>query len=306
MSSFSFSGASRSGLGVVVLLACGGGLFAQTVSHKPSASATDPVVISAGGEHLRASQFEALLKGAPAANQAAMESHKRAVADQLGKMMALVDEAHRQGLDQNPEFKAQMMLARDNALAKALVDKLQQQATPSDAQAKAYYDAHQSEFAQMKVRHILIGDSETKGGPSPRTAAQALAKAQSIEAQLQKGANFATLAKADSDDPGSKAKGGELGEIVPGQTVPEFDAALKNLPVGKISPPIHTRFGYHIVEVEARTTMPFEKAKPEIVQQLTSESVSKAIDQIAANEHVSINSSYFGPDTAPAAVPAQK
>lgn len=283
-----------------------GALLAQTPAKPPAAhstkqagaaaaSAADPVVISVGTAQIRASQFNALINAAPPENQAAMKANKRAVADELGKMLALVQEAQRRGLDQDATFRAQMMLARDNALAKAVVDKLQASATPTDAQAKAYYDAHLSEFGQTKVKHILVGDNEVQGSPNARTQADALAKVSQLEAKLKAGGDFAALAKSDSDDPGSKDKGGELGEVAPGQTVPEFDTAIKTLAIGQVSEPVHTRFGYHIIVVESRDTVPFEQAKSSITDQLTTQAVGSEIDKIAANAHINVSESYFGP-----------
>lgn len=282
-------------LGVALALASGAVLMAQSKPAASPAKPADPVVISAGGEQIRASQFNALIQAAPAENQAAMMANKRAVADELGKMLALVSEAHRQGLDQAPNFQAQMMLARDNALAKSVVDKLQATAVPTDAQIQAYYTAHATEFGQTKVRHILVGDNESAGGPNPRTQAEALAKANQLAAKLKAGGDFAAIAKTDSDDPGSKDKGGELGEVSPGQTVPEFDAAITKLPVGQVSDPVHTRFGYHIIQVEGRSTMPLEQAKPIIQDQLTSQAVNNAVNKIATDAHVVVSDSYFGP-----------
>lgn len=284
-------------LGLAAVLAAAPA-FAQTA--KPAAPA-DPVVITAGTETIRASQLDAIINNAPEQTRSEMQANKRAVADELGKMLALDQEARRRGLDQTSSFKAEMLLARENALAKAVVEKLTAESAPTDAQAKAYYDTHASEFAQTKVRHILIGDNETPNGPNPRTQAEALTRANEIEARLKKGEDFAAVAKEVSDDPGSKDKGGELGEISPGQTVPEFDAAIAKLPIGQVSEPVHTRFGYHIIEVEARTTVPFDQAKSSIEQQLSNKAVSDAIDHIATNAHVTLNDSYFGP--APAGTP---
>lgn len=292
-------------VGTLVAAAGSGWLGAQTAPAAKSA-ATDPVVISAGAEHLRASQFQALLDAAPAENRKGMESHKRAVADQLGRLLALANEAHRLGLDQQPAFRAQMMLARDNALAKLVVDRLASQAKPTEAQIQAYYTAHASAFTQTKLRHILIGDNESPNAPSQRTPAAALAKAQKVEAELKGGASFAALAKANSDDPGSRDKGGQLDDMTPGETVPEFEKAVDALPVGKVSAPIHTRFGYHIVEVQARTPMPMSEAKPMIEQQLAGEAVGREINRIAATSHLNISDSYFGPELAPqSAAPAK-
>jgi parvulin-like peptidyl-prolyl isomerase len=287
----------RNLLGVMAVAAAAGGiLYAQT----PGRGASDPVVISVGTQQIRASQFNALLAGAPPQSRAAMEANKRVVAEQLAKMLALVDVAHRQGLDQSASFKTEMMLDRDNALAKSEVSHLQATATPTVAQEQAFYQAHAAQFQQTKLRHILIGDNESPGSPSKRTPAEALAKAQKIEAELKAGSNFATIAKAESDDTGSKAKGGELGEISPGETVPEFESAVSKLPVGQISQPIHTRFGYHIVEVESRSTMPFAQAKTQIATQLTQQNITSAIDRIAAGSHTVISSSFFGPAQPPA------
>lgn len=269
--------------------------LAQTAKSATPAAASDPIIITAGAEHIRASQLDALIAAAPDQTRAEMEANKRAVAEELGKMLALDAEAKRQGLDQSPAFKVQMMVARDSALAKAEVEKLQNTAKPTDAQIQSYYTAHAAEFQQTKLRHILVGDNETPNGPNPRTKEAALAKANDVEARLKKGEAFAAVAKETSDDPGSKGKGGELGAISPGQTVPEFESAVAKLPVGQVSEPIHTRFGYHIVEVESRTTVPLTEAKANIEQQLATQTVTDAINKIAADAHVTLNDSYFGP-----------
>ena len=295
----------RRPVGLAGLLLLGSlGLGAQAPAAKAPA-ATDPVVISVGNQQIRASEFMAIIKASPAADQASMLANKRSVADQLSQLLALAQLGQTQGLDQNTDFKAQMLMARSNALAEAMVNKLQAAATPTDAQIQAYYNAHLDAFAQAKVRHILISDNETQGGPSNRTPAQALAKAQQIEAQLKGGADFATLAKSDSDDTGSKAQGGELGEVLPGQTVPEFEAAVQKLPIGQISEPVHTQYGYHIIEVESRGTLPLAQAKADITQELTNEAIQNRVDQVTAAAHVTINDSYFGPEPAPTPAPAK-
>lgn len=111
----------------------------------------------------------------------------------------------------------------------------------SDAQVKAYFDKNHAAFdkpAQVQARHILVANLKT---------------AQKVEADLKSGANFSDEAKKYSIDPGSKDKGGELGQIRHGQMVPSFDAAVFSLPVGVISAPVKSPFGYHIIQVESRT-----------------------------------------------------
>ena len=136
------------------------------------------------------------------------------------------------------------------------------------AEEQAYYNAHQPNYKvdeQVKVRHILIKAT------SPDDAA-AKAKAQGILDQLHHGGNFAELAKKYSDDPGSKANGGELGFIKKGATVPPFEQAAFALEPGQTSGLVKSQFGYHIIQSEAKQsahTRPFDEAKPEILAALT-------------------------------------
>ncbi|AFL87996.1 parvulin-like peptidyl-prolyl isomerase [Terriglobus roseus DSM 18391] len=120
----------------------------------------------------------------------------------------------------------------------------------SDADLQAYYNAHKADYhvdQQVKVRHILIASS------SPATDAAAKAKAQDLLNKIKAGGDFAALAKANSDDPGSKGTGGELGYVkANGAMVPEFQAAAMKLKAGETSDLVKTSFGYHIINAEAR------------------------------------------------------
>jgi foldase protein PrsA len=124
---------------------------------------------------------------------------------------------------------------------------------------KAYYNSHKSQYGQPQtrdVRHILVAKKSL---------------ADSLYAQLKSGANFAKLAKKYSKDPGSAANGGKL-TISKGQTVPAFDKTAFSLKKGELSPPIHTQYGYHIIEalsaVRAAQTTSLSKVESSIKQQL--------------------------------------
>lgn len=92
-------------------------------------------------------------------------------------------------------------------------------------------------MASAKARHILVPDE---------------AECQSLKEQIQGGADFAELAKEHSKCP-SGASGGDLGEFGPGQMVPEFDTVVFNEAVGEVHGPVKTQFGYHLLEITART-----------------------------------------------------
>ncbi len=122
---------------------------------------------------------------------------------------------------------------------------------PTQQDIKAYFAAHQSEYEtpeQARSRHILI---KVDAGADAKTDAAAKAKAEGILKQLQGGANFADLAKKNSDDPGSKDSGGELPFAQHGTMVPEFDKAIFSQKIGEIQI-VKSQFGYHIVQVEER------------------------------------------------------
>ncbi len=138
----------------------------------------------------------------------------------------------------------------------------------SDADLQAYYNAHQAQFQvkeQVKVRHILIAAS---AGADPKADAAARTKATDLLTQIKAGGNFADLASKNSDDPGSKTQGGELGWLDRGKTVPEFDKAAFSLAPGQTSDVIKTQFGYHILQVEDKKTAhtrTLAEVKPEIL-----------------------------------------
>src|SRR5882757_8247490 len=156
----------------------------------------------------------------------------------------------------------------------------------SDAEVQAYYNQHQAQYQikeQVKVRHILIS---VPAGADSKTDAAAKAKAEDILKQIKSGGNFADLASKNSDDPGSKATGGELGWLDRGKTVPEFDKAAFTLAPGQTSDLVKTQFGYHILQVEEKKTAhlrPLTEVKPEIVPVLEQQK-SGAAEQAFAQQ----------------------
>ncbi len=149
----------------------------------------------------------------------------------------------------------------------------------SDADLQAYYNSHLASYQvkdQAKVRHILIA---VPAGADAKTDAAAKAKAEDILKQIKAGGNFAELAAKNSEDPGSKGSGGELGFLSPGQTVPEFDRAAFSLKPGETSDLIHTKFGYHILQVEERQTAhtkPLAEVKADILPIVQQQKVGAA------------------------------
>jgi peptidyl-prolyl cis-trans isomerase C len=144
----------------------------------------------------------------------------------------------------------------------------------TEEDAKKHYDENPTQFVtkeQVRASHILIKPKTDTAGADPnQEKAKAKTKAEDLLKQIKEGADFAELAKANSDCP-SAAKGGDLNFFGKGQMVPPFEKAAFAMETGKISDIVETRFGYHIIKVtdrkEAGTTS-FEEAKTGLIRQL--------------------------------------
>ena len=189
---------------------------------------------------------------------------------------------------------------RTNLVSDGIYRKVTGAAKVSDAEVKTYYDTHSQIYTQPQtrvVRHILVKSKKL---------------ADTLYAQLKSGGDFAALAKKYSQDPGSKAQGGRL-TISKGQTVPQFDAVAFALETGEIGKPVHTQFGWHIIQAVKPTTprksTPFAQVKAAIRQQLLQQKRSSELQTWldGVKKEYAAKTSYatgLAPQTTTAAAPA--
>ncbi|TVL26991.1 peptidylprolyl isomerase [Shewanella xiamenensis] len=162
----------------------------------------------------------------------------------------------------------------------------------TEEEAQAYYDEHKTQYVSNEKRlaaHILIAPGSDE--------AAAKAKAEDLAKQLDNGADFAELAKANSEDTLSAEQGGKLDWFEPGVMDPSFDAALFALQKGQHSAVVKTDFGFHIIkllDVQPGTTVPFADVKTKIIAQLQEK---KAVDQFYSLQSKLADTSYEVPDT---------
>ena len=168
------------------------------------------------------------------------------------------------------------------SVAVVTIDPAKLAVNPTDTDLVSFYNAQKERFRvpeRVKVRHILLkADSQTKDIPAVE------AKARGLLNQLKGGADFATLAKANSADPGSASKGGELDWIVRGQTVPEFEKSAFSLQPNQLSDLVKTTYGYHILQVEAREPAhlkSFEEVKTQVTADARSQQTTRIEQQLA-------------------------
>jgi peptidyl-prolyl cis-trans isomerase C len=183
-------------------------------------------------------------------------------------------EAYEQALKQNNITEEQL---RDDIRENLPVQKVQERvagnAEPSDEEIQNYYDKNkEAQFTtpeQRCVRHILFNKDQKQ-------------KAEEVKQQLEDGGDFAKLAKEDSQDPGSAAKGGDLGCLGTGETVPDFEKAAFGAEQGEIVGPIQTQFGYHILQVtdiKPKQTRPLKDVESQIRSQLSTEKQTEAFSE---------------------------
>lgn len=170
----------------------------------------------------------------------------------------------------------------------ALIDttKLEAQTKVSQEELQSYYNQHRDDFRvseQVNVRHILIKTPVpgADGKPDPKGTEEARTKAADVLKQLKAGAKFEDLAKKYSDDPGSATKGGSLGWIEKGRTVPEFEKASFSLAKGATSDLVQSSYGFHIIHVDDKQDAhlkPLDEVKAQIEPVLKQQKVAQATE----------------------------
>lgn len=177
--------------------------------------------------------------------------------------------AQLKNIGQTPEFYREYLATMEllQQYSKKKMDDLK----PKDEEISKYYDEHKSDYATVKASHILVKELE---------------EAKDIKKQLDEGADFATLAKEKSQDPGSAKDGGSLGEFNPGQMVKEFKDALAKMEEGTISEPVKSQFGYHIIKMEKKTEKSLEDVKAIISEQLTTKNFEKYIEKLTKDAKI--------------------
>jgi peptidyl-prolyl cis-trans isomerase C len=225
----------------------------------PAASANDQVVARVNGVDIRQSDIALAEEDLGAEMQQVPPDQRRDhLITYLADIIMVSQAAEQKKLGETEEFKRRLAMLRNKVLMGLALQDEVKAALTDEAFRKVYDEAVKSMTPQEEVRarHILVENEE---------------EAKAIAEQIKGGADFATLAKEKSKDPGA-AEGGDLGFFTKDQMVPEFaDVAFKMYP-GQVSNPVKTQFGWHIIKLEDKRQKPipeFEKVKDQIETFLT-------------------------------------
>ena len=264
-----------------------------------AANASDPVVIQIGSAKVTKSEYEGFLAGLPEQIKSqASGPNKRKVAEQYAELKMMAMEARKRKMDQDPKTKAQMAFQIDQMLASSLFKEISDKVKIDEAEIKAAYEKTKGEAEEVKAKHILIRFEGSrvplKEGQKDLKKEESLAKAKDLKAKIDGGGDFAALAKAESDDAGSGAAGGDLGFFAKGQMVPQFEQAAFSQPIGKVGEPVESPFGYHLILVEERRSKGLEDVRKTIEEKLRPEMAKKLVDAIKMTTPIVIDEAYFG------------
>src|SRR3981189_1092211 len=211
----------------------------------------NPVLAKVNGSEIRQSDLAlAEEELGPSLAQMDPATKKENVLSFLIDMKIVAKAAEDKKVENNEDFKKRLAFTRNRLLMDSFLATEGKAATTDEAMKKVYEEASKQITGEQEVhaRHILV---ETED------------EAKAIAAELKKGADFAELAKKKSKDPGA-SDGGDLGFFTKDQMVPEFSAVAFTLEPGKISDPVKSQFGWHIIKVEekrSRKAPDFEQVK---------------------------------------------
>ncbi len=282
-----------------------GSVWAQATAPTPSSPvaatggvASDAVVLNSGNFKLSRAEYEKLILGFDRISGAvATGPGPQSVqsGQEVARLLALVTEAQRRKIDQTPRMQSLMQVRSYVLLTNALLLSLQDDVKADEAGTRALWESERSNYFDVVARQILIRHqgaavegNNTAG--SKRTPAQAKALAEVLAQKLKGGADFSKLAMADSDDAHTRSAGGLLPAFTRGAMQSEFELAAFGTPVGSVSPPFKTKYGYHVIKVEERRPFAFDRVRPSL-EFIRAKEKLEAISKAG----IQLNDGYFKP-----------
>jgi peptidyl-prolyl cis-trans isomerase C len=277
---------------------------APAAAPAATAPAPDAVIATVGGEAITEADMSFAAEDmAQDLAQMPPEERRAFLLRVLIDMKVMAQAARDDGMDQTELFAQRKVYLEERALRRAyFADAIA--ASVTEEATRAEYDAFAGQFQpqdEIRASHILVETEE---------------KANALKAELDGGADFATLARENSIDPGA-ANGGDLGFFGKGMMVAPFEEAAFALgEAGDVSAPVQSQFGWHIIKLaEKRQSAPptFEQVAPQIQQQLLMEAFTSKVDELMSGTEIEVVDpalsaqldAQMAGEAAPAEAPAQ-
>jgi peptidyl-prolyl cis-trans isomerase C len=265
-------------VGILALLTAAGPLRAQD---------KDPVLAKVSGVDIHQSDLTVAEEEAGQIPPMSADAKKDYLVQFISDLILVSKAAEAKKVDDSADFKRKMEFERRKLLMSELMQSVGKAALTDAAMHKVYEDAVKQLGTEQEVhaRHILI---RAPAGDEKASKA-AKAKIEAVIARLNKGEDFATVAKEVTEDPSGKANGGDLGYFTKGQMVPDFADVAFKLDKGNISGPVKTQFGWHVIKVEdKRTKQPpkFEEVKSQIEQFVVRKAQAELVQKLRTENKI--------------------
>lgn len=301
-----FAGLFIAALGLLIVAATP--LRAQDAKND---AGKDPVLATVDGTPIHQSDLAIAEQEAGQLPPMSADAKKDYLVQFMSDMILVTKAAEAKKIGDSEEFKRKLEFARKKLMMEDLLASVAKDAMTDAAMHKVYDEAVTKlpDEQEVHARHILF--RAAAGDEKASKAAEAKAKA--VEARLAKGEDFAKIANELTEDPSGKTNGGDLGYFTKDQMVPEFANVAFSLDKGKVSPPVKTQFGWHVIKVENKRNKPkptYEQVKPQLEQFVVRKAQAELVQKLRADAKIVKNYTVATPKTdAPAdkaAEPAKK
>ncbi len=270
--------------------------------------AKDPVVATVNGTPIHQSDLAVAEEEAGQLPPMSEDAKKDYLVQFMADAILITKAAEDKKLSDDAAFKRKLEFARKKLLMEALLAQVAKDASTDAEMRKVYDDAVAKLPAEQEVKasHILI----RAAAGDDKAGAAAEAKIKAIVERLNKGEDFAKVADEVTEDPSGKGKGGDLGYFTKEQMVPEFANVAFSLDKGKISAPVKTQFGWHVIKVTDKREKPkpsFDDVKPQVEQFVARKAQADFVTKLRADAKIVKNYKVEEPKAdAPAAPAAPK
>ena len=254
-------------------------LIAVTILALSQSAFASDTLATVNGKVIKQSLYDYIAKDASTRGQKIDAQVKDVITNKLVDSELVYQEAQKMGIDKQPDYLAREELARRELLTSLYLQDYLKKNPVSDADSKAAYEQYKKAYGEneFSAQHILLKTE---------------AEAKEVITQLNKGGNFAKIAKEKSIDTGSKDKGGDLGWFSPATMVKPFSDAVADLKKGAVSAnPVQTQFGWHVIKlVDTRPAQPldYDKVKEGLQKNIQQHNLEKMMADLRSKAKIDI------------------
>ncbi len=255
------------------------------------------------GAVLTAGQLRGYMTVLDPSRQALAAKSPETLIQEIAFMRKLAGMAEQEKLDQQSPAREQLAFNRLLFLTQIKAGDAMNQVHVDPKEVLNYYNANKNKYKQVKVNalYIAFGEASKAGGGKVLSEEAAKAKAAQLLAQLRGGADFAKLAKENSDDETSKAKDGYFATLNPTDNIPDAFRVVFQLNQGEITEPVRQENGYYLLKAEVVTVKPLSQVNEQILSDLKQQHFKAWMDKVHDETKVQYTNPAFQPKSQPAA-----